>query len=124
MIDYPLQSNISSSRPIIVQGSHPIDTGRYLLSTNEISNLYEKLKKCIENRFPGAIIHGRPRLGKSRAIKYLMNILPDDFGNLPMYVLLCRDHTKPNEDVFFSEILRDIGHALPTSGKAVAKRET
>lgn len=122
-VDYQNQINRFINRPLIVQGSHPIDTGRYLLSTNEISKLFDKLKKCIQNRFPGAIIHGRPRLGKSRAIKYLMKILPDVFGNLPMYVLLCRDHSKPNEDVFFTEILRDIGHGLPTSGKAVAKRE-
>ncbi|MBA2941058.1 ATP-binding protein [Paenibacillus sp. CGMCC 1.16610] len=120
--ELPIQIT-SINRPLIVQGSHPVYTGRYLLSTNEISKLYEKLKKCIQNRFPGAIIHGRPRLGKSRAIKYLMNILPDDFGNLPIYVLLCREHTKPNEDVFFTEILRDIGHSLSTTGKAVAKRE-
>lgn len=49
----------------------------------------------------GAIIYGRPRLGKTRAITYLMNCLPQDFGNnMPIYHVRCRTYKRPNENSF------------------------
>lgn len=42
--------------------------------------MYKTVFQWIEERMPGAIIYGRPRLGKTRAITYLMNCLPQDFG--------------------------------------------
>lgn len=110
-------------RPKIPRNTHPIETGRYIFPTNEINKLYEKVKTSVQNRVPGTVIHGRPRLGKSKAIDYLMCALPVDFEKLPMYTLLCREHAKPNEDVFFSEILKDVGHGFSLSGKAYVKRE-
>jgi|SRR5690625_2840488 len=71
--EIPLSNNVD--RPLIPKSSHPIETGRYLLATNEIEKLYGKIQQCLNNRFPGAIIYGRPRLGKTRAIKYLTHIL-------------------------------------------------
>ncbi len=59
-------------RPYVPKGVHPIETGRYLIATNEIERMYQTISKWIQNRSPGGIIHGRPRIGKTRAINYLL----------------------------------------------------
>ncbi|KJD40540.1 hypothetical protein QD46_07790 [Paenibacillus polymyxa] len=116
-------SHSPSKRPIIAPNSHPIDDGGYTIPSNAINKLYDRVKKSIENRVPGTLIHGRPRLGKTRAIEYLADTLPLDFPKLRIYKILSREHTKPNEDVFFTELLRDVGHGIAYSGKATVKRE-
>jgi hypothetical protein len=111
-------------RPFIPKGSHPIETGRYLLATNEIIRLHQTVSRWIENRAPGGIIYGRPRLGKTRAINYLMHDLPSEFGKqMPIFHMCCRQYKNPNESSFFEDILKDIGHALPSTGKANQKRD-
>lgn len=112
-----------TKRPVLPRGAHPIETGKYDIPTNEINKLYERIKNSIEDRLPGTVIHGRPRLGKTRAIAYIMKTLPIDFGKLPIYSILCREHTRPNEDVFFTEILKDIRHGFYASRNATVKRE-
>ncbi len=66
-------------RPYVPKGSHPVENGRYLIATNEIDRLFESICQWIDNRAPGAIVYGRPRLGKSKAIDYIMKILPDEY---------------------------------------------
>jgi hypothetical protein len=122
-VQISLSNDKFSQRPFLPRNTHPIETGKYNIPTNEINKLYEKVKNSIQNRLPGTVVHGRPRLGKTRAISYLVKTLPDDFENLPMYTLLCREHSKPNEDVFFTEILKDVGHGLFATGKAPVKRD-
>ncbi|MEB1806014.1 MAG: ATP-binding protein [Bacillaceae bacterium] len=111
------------SRPSFPKGSYPIETGRYLIATNEIDRLYKKVVQCLTNRSPGAIIFGRPRLGKTRALEYLMHILPEEFERIPIYFLCCREYNKPSENIFFQDILIDIRHGVPYSGKADRKRQ-
>src|SRR3569833_106785 len=113
-----------TQRPSVPKGTHPIETGRYLLATNEIDRMYELVSQWIDNRSPGGIVHGRPRLGKSRAINYLMHTLPEDFGErLPMFLMTCRQYKNSNESIFFEDLLRDSGHPLSASGKANVKRD-
>jgi hypothetical protein len=112
------------NRPIIPNQTHPIDTGRYLIGTNEIVRLYEEVKQWIENRTPGAIIHGRPRLGKTRAINFLIHTLGREFGeDMPIFQISSRLYKNANEATFFEDILKDIGHGLPFSGRASIKRD-
>lgn len=115
--------NRDTKRPYIPKGTHPIETGKYLISTNEIDRMYQTVNKWIENRTPGAIIYGRPRLGKTRAISYLLNYLPQDFGeNTPMYHIRCRKYKNPNENFFFEDLLNAVGHSIITNGKSNMKR--
>ncbi|GAE28593.1 hypothetical protein JCM9140_4841 [Halalkalibacter wakoensis JCM 9140] len=114
---------LPETRPLFPKGTHPIETGRYLIGTNEIDHLYKKVVQCLTNRSTGVIIHGRPRLGKTRALEYLMRILPEEFDNIPIYFLLSREYKNANENIFFQDILLDIGHAVPFSGKADKKRQ-
>lgn len=111
-------------RPIIPFGTHPIETGRYIIETNEIKKLNITLSNWIGNRVSGGIIYGRPRLGKTRAIKFASSELSNEYGaNLPIFNLCCRLYKSPVENTFFEDILKDVGHALFKSGKAADKRE-
>ncbi|WP_209810017.1 ATP-binding protein [Ammoniphilus resinae] len=119
-----MKSLNTDERPFVPKGSHPIETGRYLLPTNEIVRMHDTVTQWIDNRTPGGMIYGRPRIGKSRAINYLMLDLPSEFGeNLPIYKMSCRKYKQPSENSFFEDLLNDVGHALPYSGKANLKRD-
>lgn len=111
-------------RPDVPAGSHPVETTRYILPTPSIGTSYNAVIQWIENRAPGGMIHGKPRLGKTRAIQYLSRLLTEKFGNnLPVITLLCRDYKFPSESTFFEDLLRAAGHALYKSGKPAAKRD-
>lgn len=111
-------------RPQIPIGCHPLETGRYLLATNEINRLSNEVTKWIENRTPGAIVYGRPRLGKTRAIRYLLYYLPTVFGSeLPVFQIKCQQYRYPSEGVFFGDLLKDIGHTEYLNGRPEVKRD-
>ncbi len=111
------------TRPILLKGQHPIETGNYYLPTNAIIELYAVVNRWISNRSPGGIVYGRPRLGKTRAISYLEVYLQHEFGeNLPIFKMYCSHH-KPNENRFYTDLLRDIGHSAFNVGKVEAKRD-
>lgn len=113
-----------SDRPFIQDGFHPVETGRYLLPTNEIVRMYNAVKRWLDNRSPGAIVYGRPRIGKTNAITFLINYLKQQLGeSLPVFHILCDQHNKANENTFFENILRDIGHGLQLNGNSNAKRD-
>jgi len=121
-----LESNQSQRdiiRPFIPKDTHPVETGKYLISTNEIDRMYQTVIQWVENRTPGAIIYGRPRLGKTRAISYLISCLPQDFGeNTPIYHIRCRQYKNPNENFFFEDLLNGVGHSIILNGKSNMKR--
>jgi hypothetical protein len=111
-------------RPHISVGTHPIETGRYILETNTIKGFNKKVIGWIKNRAPGAIVFGRPRLGKTQAIKYISQLLLYEFGiDIPVFHLCCRKYKNPSDNIFFEDFLKDVGHLLSFSGKANVKRE-
>lgn len=111
-------------RPKVAPGMHPIETTRYLLGTPVIINFYDAVCCWIDNRTPGGMIYGRPRLGKTKAIHYLAQVLPERFGKkMPIFLLPCRDYRAASEAIFFEDLLRAAGHAIIERGKASAKRD-
>ncbi|WP_339372008.1 ATP-binding protein [Paenibacillus elgii] len=113
-----------NKRPFVPKKTHPIETGKYLIATKEVIRMYSEIKQWIENRAPGGIAYGRPRLGKTRAVRYIRNELPLDFGEgLPIFQLNCRQNNRPNENLFYEELLSDFGHALPYKGRVTMKSE-
>jgi len=114
----------AEDRPFVPVGNHPIETGRYLIATNQISNFAGEIESWIHNRTPGGIVYGRPRVGKTRAIKYLLLYLPSIFGeSIPIFSVLCKYHKIPNESSFYEEILSDLNYAYPNGNKANIKRD-
>jgi hypothetical protein len=115
---------IDEKRPYVPKGSHPIETGNYNLPTAEILKLYDGISRWINNRAPGAIVYGRPRLGKTRAIRIVKNFIQEEFGeNMPIFQMCCNKYKVPSENRFFTDVLKNIGHSMYLSGKAEAKRD-
>ncbi|WP_029918481.1 ATP-binding protein [Pelobacter seleniigenes] len=64
--------NAGISIPHIPPGTHPVERNQVLLLTPAINGLLNTLKIWLEGRLPGGLIYGVPRVGKTRAIRYLI----------------------------------------------------
>lgn len=110
-------------RPSVPPGTHPIETGRYVLSTPPLGRLCDDLKQWVDNRAAGAIVVGPPRFGKTKGIAFGADELREHFGaTFPVLRFCCRDYSFPTEGRFFEDLLSDFGHAMSRSGTASAKR--
>jgi hypothetical protein len=104
--------------------SHPIETGRYIISTNEINRICNKVINWIDNRIPGAIIYGEPRLGKTNAINVLKTFLKEYYDNtIPIFIILCPYYRNTTEDTFYTFMLKNVGHPLYLSGVHQTKKD-
>jgi len=113
----------SSDRPHVPVGSHPIEHGDYLLDTISINDLIDSVSNWILLRNTGAIIYGPPRLGKTRAIKFLIRYFENKYKDQwCSYFVLSKKYKAINEDRFFSNLLKDVGHSAFSVGKADVKR--
>lgn len=113
--------SFSYARPVAVD-LHPVSQQKYIIPTPSLDGFYERIKKCIRLRTPGAIVHGQPRYGKTYGIRYAMNVLLDDFPNVVMFSFLCHKKASHSESAFFSNLLESAGHASPQAGIIGAKR--
>lgn len=109
-------------RPRVAVGTHPVETGRYVIATPPLVALYKDVKRWVSNRLYGCLIYGKQRFGKTWAIKYLVAQLPLDFGpTLPILSLNIRDYRSPTESTFFGDLLDEVGHAF-SKGTASERR--
>lgn len=113
---------ISNAKPNIRGGGHPVETSRYILMTPSVEELHLSVCKWIDIRLTGAIVYGEPRTGKTSAIKYLKYRLPEDFPQIPIIEMQCKERKIPNENAFYDEFLYISGHALFGKGKIVEKQ--
>ena len=110
--------------PKVEVGDHPVEKGNYLFDTLEINSLKSTLLQLIDQRSPGGIIYGNPRMGKTNAIEYLIRLFDSDYAQeFKPFRFNCQKFHKPNENTFFEFLLRDVGHGLFDKGKANAKRD-
>ncbi|MBP1931985.1 ATP-binding protein [Ammoniphilus resinae] len=117
-------SSLNDVRPNVPKGTHPVETGEYLLSTNAINRLFDEIIDWLENRVTGGIVYGRPRLGKTRAIEYIQRFIPDHFGQeIPIFHMRCNEYKTVNENTFFEDLLKATKHGIVHEGKANVKRE-
>lgn len=95
----------------------------YTIPTKQILDLKKTVEEWVSRSNCGAIIYGRPRIGKTRAIKYISDNLRKKFGEqLPIYVLNATSHAV-TEKVFYSELLKAIGHTDAHKGTASQMKE-
>ncbi|WP_051289903.1 ATP-binding protein [Paenibacillus massiliensis] len=89
-------------------GTHPVEVGHYLLPTKEVLRLMDNLKKIVLNRLPGMIVYGRPRLGKTYALKFALENL-SQFINAPIPIFIANSNTYrfPSEEKFYADLLYD-----------------
>jgi hypothetical protein len=101
---------------------HPIERRDYLLTTPAIKALFDHVCEWVDFAIPGAIIAGRPRVGKTRAIEALTVLLEWRYPGLPVHWIFCEDHEQITERTFFEDALRDAGHSYVKQGTARDKR--
>lgn len=110
-------------QPQIPDFSHPIEDGEYIFLTNEAGIMNRKINTWIRNRIPGAIIFGKPRLGKTKAINYNLRVLTEKWGSRAnFYYMTTATYTNITERIFFEEMLRSVGQPEIQKGTVVEKR--
>ncbi|MDN4603833.1 MULTISPECIES: ATP-binding protein [Paenibacillus] len=95
-------------KQIVPIGTHPIEVGFYKLPTKEVVRLMENIKKIVTNRLPGMIVYGRPRLGKTTALKFALENLPNYLQSpIPIFIANSNSYRVPSEEKFYSDLLYD-----------------
>lgn len=112
------------NRPDVPKGTHPVETDFYQMPTNEIVTVLSSVCEWIEDRVTGAIIFGRPRLGKTYMIEFMIENIPKVLGvNVPVYHIVNLHPKIAKEEEFLETILGDVQHQFVYNGKASRKRE-
>lgn len=86
------------------------ESNQFNIATQTIINLQMQVEKWMKYGNTGAIIYGKPRTGKTRAILYITKELRDKYGpELPIYVYNVTSHAASDKR-FYQELLLTIGH--------------
>ena len=103
---------------------HPVEKNDYLLLTLPINRIIASVTQWIKLNFPGAMIYGQRRLGKSHCAEFIKRYLADVLGYKLAVVLLCvRKHDATREGDFLDEILRALGEKPPKRASKDTKME-
>ena len=95
----------------------------YTIPTVQILSLKKTVEEWISMNDYGAIIYGKSRSGKTRAIHYISEQLRKKYGTqLPIYTYCATDH-KPTDRNFYSNLLVAIGHEEQFKGTAVQLKQ-
>lgn len=108
-------------RPIDID-QHPLVEQKYIVPTPSIDEFYDKVKRLVRLRIPGAIVHAYPRFGKTYSIRYVIRVLREDFPGIIILSFGCHKKKTPSEDAFFANLLRAATHKSPESGTVDRKR--
>ena len=108
-------------RPIEFE-RHPLVEQKYIVPTPSIEELYEKVKRLVRLRTPGAIIYAHPRFGKTYSIRYVIRVLRSDMPGVVILSFGCQKKKNHSEDAFFSNLLKAAGHPAAESGSINRKR--
>ena len=109
------------TRPVPFE-SHPVVEQTYIVPTPSIEEMYLRVKKLIRLRIPGGIMFAHPRFGKTYGIRYVMNVLKEDFPKAVMLSFGCQMKKHHSEDAFFSTLLAAAGHPGALTGNITKKR--
>jgi hypothetical protein len=98
---------------------HPMLIQEYAIYTPPIDEFFNSICEWIDNKVPGGYIYGVSRLGKSRAIKFwLRNLIEEKYdGRIIFFSMNYKDHQRPSEREFMTEILTAIGHKFQEGPK-------
>lgn len=101
---------------------HPLVEQKYIVPTPSIEELYEKVKRLVRLRTPGAIIYAHPRFGKTYSIRYVIRVLRSDMPGVVILSFGCQKKKNHSEDAFFCNLLKATGHPAAESGSINRKR--
>ncbi|MDI1309327.1 MAG: ATP-binding protein [Methylotenera sp.] len=98
--------------------------GRAFLIKTPQAALYLKLMSSwLTTGSQGAIIYGRPRLGKTSATRWTLHMLPEIIGRFPVVEIPVRGQFVASEKAFFQHLLTCIKHRHAMIGTAGDKRD-
>lgn len=102
--------------------SHPVVCNTLRVPTLPVRNVYEAIVQMIVHRMPGSMFVGEFRMGKTRTIGLVREALQKTFDQLPVALLIAKQHDKPSERAFFGDALSDFGHGGAQWGSAAERR--
>ena len=108
-------------RPVPLD-EHPLRRRTYRVPTPCIAAFRALIDECLFLYISGALIHGRPRMGKSYAIEFVRRDLEQRYPALSIYKMRCTRSQVPSENGFFASLLHAAKHpAQPGASKAVLR---
>ena len=111
-----MATDILRPRPI---DEHPLKRRIYRVPTPSIKAMINLVDECLFMFLGGALIHGRPRIGKSCAIDFVLTNLKAKTPKLSAYKMRCMRPQAPSENAFFAGLLTAVRHpAEPSASKA------
>ncbi|MGX8019945.1 hypothetical protein ACWTWJ_10340 [Streptococcus pasteurianus] len=87
---------------------HPIESGNFLIPTPQIQELSQTIQWWLENRITGAVIYGKPRIGKTSAMMLIGETLLKGVYNIPYFYMSAVQESKPSESSFYSNLLQAV----------------
>ncbi len=101
-----------------------MDSDSSILPTHSLELTISVLASWIESKFTGGIVWGYGRVGKSKAIAYMLASGAEALGvEIPMVSLDSWRNTKTSntENRWYEEVLRSLAYVNPTTGNAGTK---
>ena len=102
--------------------SHPMSRRNYRVATAAIQEFVDLMDLCVRVMIPGALVHARPRMGKTHAIEYICMHLARHRPDLLVLRLSCEHHRSAYEGPFFSALLAAVGVRDPQPVSNAQKR--
>jgi hypothetical protein len=103
----------SSSLAALSVHNHPLVRRHYRVATFAIESFVDLVEHCIRVLIPGALIHARPRMGKTHAIDYVALHLTRQRPDILVLRMSCEHHRSDFEGPFFSTLLGAAGVREP-----------
>jgi hypothetical protein len=101
---------------------HPLRRRTYRVPTPSIAGFRALVEECLFLYISGALVHGRPRMGKSYAIQFLRHDLEVRHPKLSVYKVGCTRSQAPSENSFFSSLLHAAKHPAQAGASKAALR--
>jgi hypothetical protein len=89
--------------------THPLIRRHYRVATVAIEELVDLVEHCVRLLIPGALVHARPRMGKTHAIDYAAIHLARHRPDLLVLRMSCEHHRTQFEGPFFNALLAATG---------------
>ena len=106
----------------VTPANHPMSRRHYRVATAAIQEFVDLVELCVRVMIPGALVHARPRIGKTHAIEYVCLHLARHRPDLLVLRMSCEHHRSEHEGPFFSALLAAAGVRDPQPPSNAQKR--
>lgn len=91
--------------PALTPQNHPLARRHYRVATSAIEEFVTLVDNCLRVLTPGALIHARPRMGKTHAVDYMVLHLSRARPSVLVLRMSCEYHRTDFEGAFFNSLL-------------------